>query len=212
MDVVVPMIQQLNCGHYLRSHSHFLPWINLFSFSTASTVMNCPTFVSTYAPLKVTTKSVNRNIRRPPRMMSSSKVHVGEVPSRLGTTLKQLSEAAVAQRGAFNVAISGGSLPRLLSEAIKEHDIAIDQWAAFLADERVVPLDHEDSNYREILSRIPSLKVIPIDPTLSPTDAANTYQQAVIDVLGDKPVFDAILLGLGPDGHTCSLFPDHPLV
>ena len=145
-------------------------------------------------------------------MMSSSKVHVGEVPSRLGSTLKQLSETAVAQRGTFNVAISGGSLPRLLGEAIKEHDIEIDQWAAFLADERMVPLDHEDSNYREILSRIPSLKVTPIDPTLSPTDAASAYQKAVVDVLGDKPVFDAILLGLGPDGHTCSLFPNHPLV
>lgn len=149
-------------------------------------------------------------------MSASPKVHVGDVPSKLGAIVREKSAAAISQRGAFTVAISGGSLPKLLSQAlhgdVNSSHIDFSNWVVFLADERIVPLDDTDSNYRSIKSFFPTMDVIPIDPSLAPAQCATHYQAALTEKLGDSPVFDVVLLGLGPDGHTCSLFPDHPLV
>lgn len=153
-----------------------------------------------------------------PKMSARPSVHVGDVPGKLGAIVREKSAAAISQRGAFNVAISGGSLPKLLSQAlngngdINSSDIDFSNWVVFLADERIVPLDDTDSNYRSIKSFFPTMDVIPIDPNLTPAQCATDYQAALTGKLGDSPVFDAVLLGLGPDGHTCSLFPEHPLV
>lgn len=144
--------------------------------------------------------------------MSAAKVSVGDVSARVGAAVLAASSSAIAERGAFSVAISGGSLPKILAAGLKDETFPLDKWTVFLADERIVPLDHDDSNYRLIRERFPDMTVIPIDPSLSPEDCAADYQRKVIDKLGEQPVFDALLLGLGPDGHTCSLFPAHELV
>lgn len=134
-----------------------------------------------------------------------------DVPSSVATLVLQKSAEALSKTGKFTVALSGGSLPKILAQALPS-SVDISKWRVFLADERIVPLDDADSNYRQIQSQIPGLSVIPIDPTLSPRECALNYQRLVTEALGEKPVFDAVLLGLGPDGHTCSLFPGHPLV
>jgi len=90
----------------------------------------------------------------------------------------------------------------------------------FFADERLVPLDDPESNYavvhKHFLSHFPSIpasSVHTINPKLltSPADAAADYQRELLSVVPDHAL-DLVLLGVGPDGHTCSLFPSHPLL
>jgi 6-phosphogluconolactonase len=130
---------------------------------------------------------------------------------------------AVAARGRFVVAFSGGSTPKRLYQLLAEppHRDQID-WnriEVFWGDERSVPPDHKDSNYnmaREaLLSRvpIPPGQVHRIEAERQDRDAAaREYQAAIAAVFGVSPAdpppsLDLILLGMGPDGHTASLFP-----
>lgn len=141
-------------------------------------------------------------------------INLGDVAANLGKFVKKVSSEAIEARGRFCVAISGGSLPKQLAQGLESSlaDIDFEKWDVFLADERIVPPDHPDSNRNEILSRFPAMNITPVDHSLAPEECAQQYQKTVCDTLGDSPVFDAVLLGLGPDGHTCSLFPGHALV
>lgn len=154
--------------------------------------------------------SFKRFSKRP--TMSAATILVGDVSTRVGAAVLAASEAAIAARGRFTVAISGGSLPKLLAAGLSDAAPPLDKWTVFLADERIVPLDHEDSNYRLICEKIPGIQLAAIDPSLSAEECAKEYQDRLVGSLGESPVFDALLLGLGPDGHTCSLFPGHGLV
>lgn len=141
----------------------------------------------------------------------------------------QAQADALTRHQKFKIAVSGGSLPKLLAspDLLASSDIHWDKWEIFFADERAVPLTHPDSNYalleQEFLSKIPKTApqptVYPINPEkLSDTqDLADTYEQSLIASFAAKdsvklPVFDLVLLGCGPDGHTCSLFPGHVLL
>lgn len=152
----------------------------------------------------------------------------------LRSYILQCQAAAVDRHGAFKVAVSGGSLPNTLAKALlnPENGTANDavhfsKWEIFLADERAVPLDHNDSNYKllkdELLDKIPQELG---KPTVHPIDVqylgdvqemADQYQEELMRSFAAKdsvklPIFDLILLGCGPDGHTCSLFPNHELL
>ena len=97
------------------------------------------------------------------------------------------------------------------------------KWHVFFADERCVPLDHADSNYgaaKQLLFDqlpIPAAQIITIAPDVTVSEAAEQYQEKLVSIVGEGdagsvPVIDCVLLGMGPDGHTCSLFPGHPLL
>lgn len=146
-------------------------------------------------------------------------------------------QAARARHGGFRVAVSGGSLPKQLAKALLVPGDGSDGdtphfgvWEVFFADERVVALDDPESNYgllkKELLDYIPAQlgtpRVHPVnvgaDPNKSDiTDVADGYQEEIMRIFAAKdsiklPAFDLVLLGAGPDGHTCSLFPGHPLL
>ncbi len=129
---------------------------------------------------------------------------------------------AVAQRGRFTIALSGGSTPRNLYTLIAANASATLPWDKmffFWGDERHVPADSPDSNYRmareSLLSKvpIPPANIFPV-PTENPDAAqvAESYEQTLRNFFavapGEFPRFDLILLGMGPDGHTASLFPE----
>jgi 6-phosphogluconolactonase len=132
-----------------------------------------------------------------------------------------LAETAIAQRGVFNVALAGGNSPRLLYQRLVQPPYldGLD-WLniqVFFGDERCVPKDHPESNFgmtnEALLAYVPMLanNIHRIPGELSPAQAADTYNAELKKFFsGDLPVFDLILLGLGEDGHTASLFPGSP--
>lgn len=133
----------------------------------------------------------------------------------------QKQNDALKNNNVFNVAVSGGSLVKTLRIGLKDRsDVQWDKWRVYFSDERLVPLDHEDSNYgllkRELLDHISgNPKVFTINEEKAATDSAGTaveYESVLTENLGADGKLDLILLGCGPDGHTCSLFPGHTLL
>ena len=128
------------------------------------------------------------------------------------------SQASIQENGRFAVALSGGNTPRQLYERLAKLDLASRvNWEAvhlFWGDERCVPPDHADSNYRMAMESlrvpIPEKNIHRIQGELPPEEAAARYENQLRDFFGDAPRFDLILLGLGDDGHTASLFPASP--
>jgi 6-phosphogluconolactonase len=130
--------------------------------------------------------------------------------------------SAVAQRGRFAIALSGGSTPKNLYTLIAANasaNLPWDRMFFFWGDERHVPPDDPDSNYRmakeSLLAKvaIPPANIFPV-PAENPdaSAAAEAYEQTLRKFFGlapgEFPRFDLILLGMGPDGHTASLFPE----
>jgi len=129
-----------------------------------------------------------------------------------------LARMAASARGRFSVALSGGSTPgvlyRLLAEDPYREQMPWDAVHLFWSDERCVPPDHSGSNYRlvdeTLISRAPILpdNVHRVHGELEPQAAARAYESTLVDFFcGPHARFDLVLLGLGRDGHTASLFP-----
>jgi 6-phosphogluconolactonase len=130
-------------------------------------------------------------------------------------------ESAVAARGVARIAISGGNTPRPMFELLATEPylskMPWDKMQLFWVDERCVPPDHPYSNYRmtreAMLDKVPlpQQQVFRMEGELDPQQAADNYQAILQQRFkiepGQFPVFDAILLGMGDDGHTASLFP-----
>ncbi|CAG1769080.1 partial 6-phosphogluconolactonase, partial [uncultured bacterium] len=129
-----------------------------------------------------------------------------------------LSKPAIAEQGRFTVALSGGSTPKALYQLLAREPYANQiEWShvhIFWGDERCVPADHPDSNYRmareAFLQYVPLLpeNIHPMHGDLDPAQASAEYEQQLRIFFGNGlPVLNLILLGMGDDGHTASLFP-----
>ncbi|MFI5201899.1 MAG: 6-phosphogluconolactonase [Candidatus Kapaibacterium sp.] len=131
--------------------------------------------------------------------------------------IASLANQSAASRGRFTIALSGGSTPRTLYEMLaREYSKTID-WRhvhIFWGDERYVPQDDPASNYRmakeSLLDKIniPEKNIHPIPYLSTPTDSSDAYSKELQSLFKEEiPTLDLILLGLGSDGHTASLFP-----
>ncbi|MGJ3245465.1 MAG: 6-phosphogluconolactonase [Elainellaceae cyanobacterium] len=127
-------------------------------------------------------------------------------------------QTAIAKRGRCTIALAGGSTPKPLYESLATQSLPWDALHIFWGDERYVPSDHPDSNER--MARMAWLDRVPIPPenihpvptdAPEPSQAADQYEAEIQDVFktqpGDYPALDIVLLGMGDDGHTASLFP-----
>jgi 6-phosphogluconolactonase len=132
----------------------------------------------------------------------------------------EIAETAIKETGRFIVALSGGKTPVTLYQKIADFQKPLpwDKTHVFIVDERFVPADHKESNYhmiqRTLLSRvkIPAENVHPmVTETSSPRDSAEKYEEELRSFFGiqknEFPRMNLILLGMGEDGHTASLFP-----
>jgi len=139
----------------------------------------------------------------------------------LTESIHAIESASIKERGWFTLALAGGSTPKALYQYLAKSDgFQWDKWHIFFGDERTVPPDDTNSNYRmayeTLLSRvpIPENQVYRMPGELDPTVAAEQYEQVLKVVFGadDFPQLDMILLGMGDDGHTASLFPQTPAI
>lgn len=143
----------------------------------------------------------------------------------LGTFIVDCCNKAVAERGRFTVAFSGGSAATGVCACMNlpkfNKAVQWDKWHIFFCDERFVELTHSDSNFKAInegllekIEGIDRTKVFALEKSGTVQDAATSYEKAMRGVFENEsvPMFDLLVLGMGPDGHICSLFPDHALL
>jgi 6-phosphogluconolactonase len=130
--------------------------------------------------------------------------------------VQSLVGSILAEQEEFALALAGGSTPRRLYELLAEADLPWARIHLFWGDERVVPHDHPKSNVRLVRetllggAEVPDENVHPMPTASAPDAAAETYEATLRDAFADRPhTFDLALLGMGADGHTVSLFPEH---
>ena len=159
-----------------------------------------------------------------------AKVNVYKTVELLNQTVAEdilsLCQACIENHGTFHIALAGGGTPKKLYQLIAS-DAFCDKYPwekihVYFGDERCVPANHEDSNYRmaneALLTKvsIPAENIHPIHIDVDDVAAsADRYNNELIGNLpSDKgiPKFDLVLLGIGDDGHTASLFPSTPIL
>ena len=118
---------------------------------------------------------------------------------------------AIAARGSFSIVLAGGTTPKQVYELLRHADADWSRWHIYHNDDRCLPVDHADRNSRMAREAwlghvpVPASQIHDIPAELGPIEGAKAYAETLKGV-GD---FDLVLLGLGEDGHTASLFPGH---
>lgn len=128
------------------------------------------------------------------------------------------ADAAIAARGRFTLALTGGSVVSALYPVLGQAALPWERVHLFFGDERCVPPDHKDSNHKlavDTLLSLPKLKAAHVHRLRGeddPSKAALDYEAVLLDVTDGTGALDVVHVGMGPDGHVCSLFPGHPLL
>lgn len=142
--------------------------------------------------------------------------------SACAARIAEIMNEAVAARGVARCALSGGSSPKMMFGDLAKLKMDWDKILLYWVDERVVPPDHPDSNYKMAMENlilpagIPILHLSRIAGERYPEEAAAHYISEIRVEFklkeGELPVFDLVHRGMGPDAHTASLFPGDPLI
>jgi len=154
--------------------------------------------------------------------MATPQLHIlggaAKIQSEICDFIIARAAEAVRDHGHFSIGLSGGSVSKMVSLGLRERsDVNWSSWHVFYCDERHVPFDDQDSTHayyqKEFFDHQKAISnIYVIDPTMSVYEASEDYVKKIRKLYPDQnlPVFDLLLLGMGPDGHTCSLFPGHP--
>ena len=137
--------------------------------------------------------------------------------------LVDIAKRSIAELGRFVLCLSGGNTPKslytLLSQSPNNEETFWKDTFVFWGDERCVPYNDDSNNAHmatmTLLNKvdIPQSNIFPVPVNLSPAEAANSYEKIIRDFFGNEiPRFDLVLLGLGDNGHTASIFPDTEVV
>lgn len=156
--------------------------------------------------------------------MASPQLHVVDgddaLQQQVCDLIAEVSKKTVANHGYFSVGFSGGSAAKIVCKGLRPRsDVEWSKWHVYTCDERHVQLSSADSNIayvqKELLDHVsvPASNIYAINPSVDVNEAAEDYVRKIRKLYPDEsqvPAFDLLILGMGPDGHTCSLFPGHP--
>ncbi|KAM8972793.1 6-phosphogluconolactonase [Pelodytes ibericus] len=154
-------------------------------------------------------------------MSNNRQIRVFPSPAELALSLTQVILNESQGSNGFKLGLSGGSLVQLLSRELPNTPgLRTEGWKVAVCDERLVPFSDPESTYGEYKRHLVPLGILSesqfviIDPSLPVKEAAADYAQKIRELFpgNDLPTFDLLILGVGPDGHTASLFPGHPLL
>ena len=129
-----------------------------------------------------------------------------DVAAAVADTIEDSSIYAIKQHGIFKIVLAGGSTPLNSYRALAGRDLDFDRWQVFYGDERCLPQQHAERNHQMVaatglIDRVQQHFIIPAE--LGPFNGAESYRSIIEPAMP----FDMVLLGMGEDGHTASLFP-----
>jgi 6-phosphogluconolactonase len=124
-------------------------------------------------------------------------------------TIEEHARHAIQQRGEFKIVLAGGTTPVACYKLLAQRELEWDKWKLFYGDERCLPLHDRERNHQMVVASglIDHVRQHFIIPAEKDADSAATIYQSLII---DQMPFDLVLLGMGEDGHTASLFPGQP--
>lgn len=148
-----------------------------------------------------------------------------DVIKTLCNRIEKIANSSIESNGIFRIGLSGGSLIKYLATGLPDINTTWSKWQLFFCDERYVPDSDADSTFgaykEQLIPKVNELTeeqflTVKYDLSLKLNQVALAYETEMRSKFqisnNEIPVFDLLLLGMGPDGHTCSLFPGHRLL
>lgn len=140
---------------------------------------------------------------------------LAELSRSAAERILQAARQAIERHGHFSIVLAGGSTPRQVYQLLRASDSDWSNWQVYFGDERCLPSDHPERNSRMAAEAwldhvpIPPAQIHPIPAELGARRGAEAYAKIMAGMAAEEDGFDLVLLGLGEDGHTASLFPGH---